>query len=53
MVLNNCNQAEHKLLNYVKCVKKKGEWKTMEWKNIVLWLAFVFVNWRNEDILAV
>lgn len=30
MVFNNCNQVEHKLFNYVNCVKKKVEWKTME-----------------------
>jgi hypothetical protein len=53
MVFNNCNQVEDKLLNHVKCVKKKVEWKTMEWPNIVLWLSFIFVNWQNEDILVV
>jgi hypothetical protein len=53
MVFNNCNQVEHELLNYANFVKKKAEWKTMEWQNIVLWLSFIFVNWHNEDILAV
>lgn len=53
MVFNNCNQVERKLLNYVNCVKKKAEWRTIEWQNIVLWLSFIFVIWHNEDILAV